>query len=62
MLILILEFFRVRGFVCCSLAGTRAVGPLVVFLFSVVIVCEASIGIRLIVALTRGRGDEIIKV
>jgi len=42
--------------------GGGIVGPLIVFLFAVVIVCEARVGIGLIVRLTRGRGDEIIKV
>ena len=61
-LILVLEFFRISGFLSCALIRVGGAGPLIVFLFAVVIVCEASIGISLIVALTRGRGDEIINV
>lgn len=59
---LILEFFRIGGFIAASTLRTTTMGPLIVFLFAVVIVCEASVGIGLIVRLTRGRGDEIVGV
>ena len=62
MLILILEFFRIGGFIACSIVSTRGLNPLAIFLFAVVIVCEARMGIGLIVGLTRGRGDEMIRV
>ena len=61
-IILILEFFRIGGFMAGSVLRVATMGPLIVFLFAVVIVCEARVGIGLIVRLTRGRGDEIIRV
>lgn len=62
LLILILEFFRIKAFVLCGILLITKISSLFLFFFSVIIVCEARIGIGLIVRLTRGRGDEAIEI
>lgn len=62
LLILILEFFRIKRFLLCNMIMISKVRSLFLFFFSVIIVCEARIGIGLIVRLTRGRGDEAIEI
>merc|ERR1712180_15381 len=61
-LIILLEFLRVKIFVISSLVLIIQIRGLFLFFFVVMIVCEASIGISLIVRVTRGRGDEVIEI
>ena len=61
-LIILLEFLRVKIFVISSLVLITQIRGLFLFFFVVMIVCEASIGISLIVRVTRGRGDEVIEI
>ena len=62
LLILLLEFLRIKGFLLCRLILTTKIRGLFLFFFSVMIVCEARIGIGLVVRLTRGCGDEAIEI
>lgn len=59
---ILLEFLRVKIFVMRSLVLMRQIRGLFLFFFVVIIVCEARIGISLIVRVTRGRGDEVIEI
>nr|YP_010406806.1 NADH dehydrogenase subunit 4L [Labidocera rotunda]URC16607.1 NADH dehydrogenase subunit 4L [Labidocera rotunda] len=62
LLMLILEFFSIKGFVICSMLLISKISSLFLFFFSVMMVCEASMGMGLIVSLTRGWGDEAIEI
>lgn len=62
LLMLILEFFRIKSFLLCNIMIIRKIRSLFLFFFSVMMVCEARMGIGLIVSLTRGRGDEAIEI
>lgn len=62
MLIMILEFFRLKRFVVCSLFRPPAWGSIILFALTVIIVCEARIGMSLIVSITRRRGDEAVVI
>jgi len=59
---MILEFFRIKRFIICSILIVVKLRALFMFFFSVIIVCEARIGIGLIVRLTRGWGDEAVEI
>ena len=59
---ILLEFFRVKRFFLIGVLGVESFSSVLIFTFSVIIVCEASVGISLIVGLTRSRGDEIVEI
>ena len=54
LLLLLLEFLRIKGFLLCRMMLTVKISALFLFFFSVIIVCEARMGIGLVVRLTRG--------
>lgn len=62
MIMLLLEFFSVKVFVICSIKTLIILNPIIIFIFSVLMVCEARIGIGLVVRLTRERGGEGVVV
>jgi hypothetical protein len=62
LLLIVLEFFSIKRFIICRLLVSVKIRALFIFFFSVIIVCEARIGIGLIVRLTRGCGDEAIEI
>ncbi len=57
-LLLLLEFFRVAGFALSVIRWSSFLSSLFLFFFATLIVCEASMGIGLVIALTRGAGGE----
>lgn len=61
-ILILLEFFRIKGFVILSIKTVRLINPGALFLYSVLIVCEASLGIGLVVRIRRGRGDERVVI
>merc|ERR1712198_717977 len=56
LLMLLLEFLSIKGFLLCRLMLTTKIRGLFLFFFSVIIVCEARMGIGLVVRLTRAVG------
>lgn len=61
-ILILLEFISIKGFVVISIKSASLFNPAMLFLFSVLIVCEARLGIGLIVRISRGRGDEGVVV
>jgi len=57
-IIILLEFFRVGAYFVSALSCLQFFNPLLMFTFCVLIVCEARLGMGLIICLTRARGDE----
>merc|ERR1712058_53830 len=57
-IIILLEFFRVSAFFICTLLCLHNFSTLLLFCTCVLIVCEARLGMGLIIRLTRARGDE----
>jgi len=45
-----------------ALKRATLINPGALFLFSVLIVCEASLGMGLVVRISRGRGDERVVI
>jgi len=58
MILILLEFISIKGFVIISIKAASFLNPAILFLFSVLMVCEARLGMGLIVRIRRGRGDE----
>ena len=61
-ILILLEFFRIKGFVILALKRVNLINPGAVFVYSVLIVCEASLGMGLVVSIRRGRGDERVVI
>lgn len=61
-ILILLEFFSIKGFVVLAIKSTNLINPGALFLFSVLIVCEARLGIGLVVSIRRGRGDERVVI
>lgn len=57
-LMLFLEFFSLKAFLLCTIKRLMFISPMIIFIFSVLMVCEARIGMGLVVRLTRERGGE----
>jgi len=57
--IVILEFFRVKGFLLCRRLVGGFLRSSLIFFFVVLIVCEACLGMCLVVCLGRARGGEV---
>ena len=57
-LLVVIEFFRIKGFILTRLLWTQSFTSLFLFLFVTLMVCEASLGIGLVISLTRRVGDE----
>ena len=62
MIMLLLEFIRLKVFLVCALKTLTMLNPLTIFIFSVLVVCEARMGIGLVVSLTRERGGEAVVI
>jgi len=60
MLIIVLEFFRIRLFFCGAVLVVKRIRPLLIFFLATLIVCEARMGLGLVVGLTRGRSNEAV--
>merc|ERR1712228_685536 len=56
-IMILLEFFSVGAYFICALS-LQVFNPLLLFTSCVIIVCEARLGMGLIICLTRARGDE----
>ena len=59
---ILLEFLRVKRFILIRVVRVRGVRAILLFVFSVIMVSEARMGMRLIVRLARRRGDESVEI
>jgi len=62
MMLILLEFFSIKGFVVLALKRVTLINPRALFLFAVLMVCEARLGMGLVVRVSRGRGDERVVI
>ena len=60
MLIIVLEFLRIRLFFCGGVFVVKRIRALLIFFLATLIVCEARMGLGLVVGLTRGRSNEAV--
>merc|ERR1711872_830272 len=59
-ILILLEFFRIKGFLIIRSSYAISLHPSFMFIYLVLIVCEASLGLSLVTRLTRGvGGDEL---
>ena len=58
----ILEFFRIKGFLIATAIVINFSSSILVFFFLVLMVCEACLGISLIVTLGRATGGETMSI
>lgn len=60
MILILLEFFRIKGFLIIRSSYAISLHPSFIFIYLVLMVCEASLGLSLVTRLTRGvGGDEL---
>lgn len=59
---ILLEFLRVKRFILIRVVRVRGVRAILLFVFSVIMVSEARMGMGLIVRLARRRGDESVEI
>ncbi len=60
MLIIVLEFLSISLFFCGAVLVIKRIRPVLIFFLATLIVCEARIGLGLVVGLTRGRRNEAV--
>lgn len=61
-MLMLMEFISVKRFFLVRVSVINSYSSRLVFYFSVLIVCEASLGIGLLVGLRRGRGSEAVQI
>nr|YP_009743045.1 NADH dehydrogenase subunit 4L [Eurytemora affinis]QIJ60009.1 NADH dehydrogenase subunit 4L [Eurytemora affinis] len=60
MLMMVLEFLSISLFFCGAVLVVKSISPLLIFFLATLMVCEASMGLGLVVGLTRGRSNEAV--
>ena len=60
--LILLEFFRIKGFLIIRASYSISSHPSFMFIYLVLIVCEASLGLSLVTRLTRGVGGDVVEL